>query len=1297
MKRLTFIILAIIITNLFGIDQYSSRETISVVDHNTAAKDTSWYSYYPDMYFLWQIEEERSTLIKADDFGLEYPVNLHGLSTYLFDSGYTFSYKIYDNDGSTLLWNSSEMISISNFNDVLLGTPMILTNDFYISIVPDENGMPRQVSSNIVGTSHSYIDSSGSWFPFYNLDERYEWVTQVSLSPFEDADTYPPIVRSLTGNDNFMDADANLELIVQDVNNVISPISAEYTIDGGTTWVPFSMSSVKSNYLFLGIIPGQIDGTVGSVKFYLEDDLSNGEWSEEYQLTWSKDKLLLVEGFEGITFPPENWTIQIVDSTGIGFTRIDADYYANGIHSGLYSALHSYGTEVGFNDDWLITHSLTLPSTGSVILSFWQLGYYLEYVTTGKHEIGISTDRVSWDIIYTGYPPLGEGGGGDEWGNVTLSLQAYAGQDVYIGFHYVGNYEDQWYIDDVELFVDHEGPVVNSISSNEALEPNIGAFVNNDMNINISASDRSGVASITGHYSFDGGATYTDLIFSRSKLAEELWAGTIPALTLETAGTIDLSLVDNSGNITNSDQYDIYFVADNEVVEIEKFKYESPVFVNDSMNISVTFRDESAIDSCKAFYSKDNWVSQTEISMFASKYHSYTYTGNIPAETAETFGKVKFTITDALNNTMISEEYEVKWLDGSVVFFDDLDTNHIFADWYYIGGNWGYNTTSYYSPVKSLSDSPNGSYYNNTINFVQSKEFDLSAFLSGKMYFWASIDLEESFDFFYVEATIDSGATWIELASFTGYHPDWEYYSVDIGAVVSYPSVKFKFTVAADEYTNGEGVDIDDIKIAAYAKDYSSPLISYEGPEDLVIGTVDYNFDVVLVDLSNISEVKVVYTVDNGIEQDSYSDVDTSIGGIYTMTIPAVQPGAKINYKIVATDSSLFLNSSETGTYEVYSGIYLKYENGEQFADFYDMIGNSSQATAYAIAKRMTMGPMDDKGHYRADLLGITIGNYSVSDTASDPMNIHVWADAGGFPGDDIITPIYYEQSSSIEDPYALTIIDLRPYSAELSALEGDIFVGFTSDGDGTNILYEVADNHIGEPGYVQHKRSWLGNGNEMGISWALDEEDVYHISGIIGDYTLVDVPLAPLNLTGRGGEGNIILNWSEGIDDDIDHYNIYRGDSESFILGTPIGSVLFTEGTTYVDIDPTGGDADGYFYYKITAVDVDSNESEASNEVKVNPSGIEEYLPLVTDLHQNYPNPFNPDTKINFTLAQTGKVKLLVYNAKGAVVSRLIDSELTRGFHSINFNGSKFVSGVYYCVLSANKETFMNKMVLLK
>ncbi|MEJ2615563.1 MAG: T9SS type A sorting domain-containing protein, partial [Ignavibacteriaceae bacterium] len=66
-------------------------------------------------------------------------------------------------------------------------------------------------------------------------------------------------------------------------------------------------------------------------------------------------------------------------------------------------------------------------------------------------------------------------------------------------------------------------------------------------------------------------------------------------------------------------------------------------------------------------------------------------------------------------------------------------------------------------------------------------------------------------------------------------------------------------------------------------------------------------------------------------------------------------------------------------------------------------------------------------------------------------------------------------------------------------------------------------------------------------------------------------------------------------------------------------------------------------------------------------------------NLYQNYPNPFNPETKIEFTLKTSGKIKLLVYDILGDKIATLIDGYEKNGFHSINFNASDLCSGVYF------------------
>lgn len=83
--------------------------------------------------------------------------------------------------------------------------------------------------------------------------------------------------------------------------------------------------------------------------------------------------------------------------------------------------------------------------------------------------------------------------------------------------------------------------------------------------------------------------------------------------------------------------------------------------------------------------------------------------------------------------------------------------------------------------------------------------------------------------------------------------------------------------------------------------------------------------------------------------------------------------------------------------------------------------------------------------------------------------------------------------------------------------------------------------------------------------------------------------------------------------------------------------------------------------------------------------------------LNQNYPNPFNPTTTISFSLNAATDVKLTVYNQTGAEVSVLAESNMSKGIHSFNFDGSKLNSGVYYYTLTANNQSRTGKMLLVK
>lgn len=88
--------------------------------------------------------------------------------------------------------------------------------------------------------------------------------------------------------------------------------------------------------------------------------------------------------------------------------------------------------------------------------------------------------------------------------------------------------------------------------------------------------------------------------------------------------------------------------------------------------------------------------------------------------------------------------------------------------------------------------------------------------------------------------------------------------------------------------------------------------------------------------------------------------------------------------------------------------------------------------------------------------------------------------------------------------------------------------------------------------------------------------------------------------------------------------------------------------------------------------------------------------------LFQNRPNPFNPSTTIGYYLPTAVRVTIEIYDPAGRSVARLVDAVQEKGSHEAAWNGKNGAgaavgSGVYFCRLTAGKETLTKKMVLLR
>ena len=81
------------------------------------------------------------------------------------------------------------------------------------------------------------------------------------------------------------------------------------------------------------------------------------------------------------------------------------------------------------------------------------------------------------------------------------------------------------------------------------------------------------------------------------------------------------------------------------------------------------------------------------------------------------------------------------------------------------------------------------------------------------------------------------------------------------------------------------------------------------------------------------------------------------------------------------------------------------------------------------------------------------------------------------------------------------------------------------------------------------------------------------------------------------------------------------------------------------------------------------------------------DYPAITTEDHikveQNFPNPFSDVTVIFYELSTAAKVNCKIYNSLGVLVAEPFTDFRNAGKHRLNFDGSNFPQGLYYCTFT--------------
>lgn len=122
---------------------------------------------------------------------------------------------------------------------------------------------------------------------------------------------------------------------------------------------------------------------------------------------------------------------------------------------------------------------------------------------------------------------------------------------------------------------------------------------------------------------------------------------------------------------------------------------------------------------------------------------------------------------------------------------------------------------------------------------------------------------------------------------------------------------------------------------------------------------------------------------------------------------------------------------------------------------------------------------------------------------------------------------------------------------------------------------------------------SLIDAGIDVGEPYNGDAPDLGAYEYVGGDFA----PAAPTGLAATAGDEMVSLNWDDNSESDLDGYNVYRSTTSGSGYVKQNGSLLST--SNYTDNSVTNSTT---YYYVVTAVDVNDNESNYSNESSATP-----------------------------------------------------------------------------------------------
>lgn len=186
--------------------------------------------------------------------------------------------------------------------------------------------------------------------------------------------------------------------------------------------------------------------------------------------------------------------------------------------------------------------------------------------------------------------------------------------------------------------------------------------------------------------------------------------------------------------------------------------------------------------------------------------------------------------------------------------------------------------------------------------------------------------------------------------------------------------------------------------------------------------------------------------------------------------------------------------------------------------------------------------------------------------------------------------------------------------------------------------------------------------------------------------------PAAPAPFAGTPtGEGNA-LHWGANLETDLAFYRLYRGTEAGFVPG-PGNLVAEVADTGYVDVG-------GACFYKLSAVDVNGNESGHAVVEIAGSSGVTPAAPGSLALGPAVPNPSGHGSLWQLALPRGTRVRAEIYDAAGRLVRRLAEGDRDAGTHRLGWDlrdaaGRRVSSGTYFLRVQADGRSLVGSVTV--